>query len=729
MNKNSSNLIEFLKNRNKIQFNGNIDWKNEKNELIDRDGINEENSNEFNLYLKISTNTKSPIQKEKYGNWNEIIDGSCFDDSLNDELFCFLDHKIDSEHTLASTRNKTMEIFKTDNAYIAKVKLFRNNTEHKRVIEKIESGLLTTNSFIFQPIETDYIDSNDENVDLTVIHKKGKLISVDPVILAFYPTNTIEYKSEVIEMEIEKKQEKPMEQNAPLKVEMTADEAASFYKQKYEELLAEKETQAEIENDDSKPSTETEPQVKEPNGEPANLEEEKEEEKEIKKEIEDIESREVQNILTKRNDIKKRILEMNNTSRRNYKITELTKKIFAPNYSGYIDRKKLFNEDELLSLNEHLDSYEKENSNFYHQINLISNGRVERAAIDGSSIDQGLAFISYINDPDVKTELERVLPEIEGAEGIALDTLDVVKKDLLIPNSTSVTSIKEGANATEFNGTTVSVLLEPIRYSQEYSVNPKIANYAQIMEKQTLNGKNGIITAIRKEFYKNLFLQKNVAWATAKPTWNGGIVKESLIKISQPTKLTLADIDILISNLEAEYGDGVVGVFKMFMHPDTKTYLMKESRDAKNPDWIIEKNQMSYRGINIITSKSYPYKVNPVTGEGTNDEIPVVIARKDCIVYRGLTFVIEDNPYINMSKGLATRYQSTRGEVKLIDPFLNTMALKFGEVAVASTLNEEEAQAFDNAEMLRKAYNYDNLDKKSKKIYDTRIAELENKEK
>lgn len=134
---------------------------------------------------------------------------------------------------------------------------------------------------------------------------------------------------------------------------------------------------------------------------------------------------------------------------------------------------------------------------------------------------------------------------------------------------------------------------------------------------------------------------------------------------------------------------------------------------------------MAYRGIPITTSKAYPYKVNPTTGLGTDGEIPVVICRKDCIVYRGLSFVIEDNPYINMSKGLATRYQSTRGEVKLIDPYLNTMALKFGNITRATTLSEDEAQAFDSVDMLQKAYDYNTLDKKSKKVFDDRKAELE----
>lgn len=362
MNKNTSSLKNFLQKREQVFYNGNIEI--EKGEMVKRDETeNSEKLNEFNLLLKISTNTKSPIQKDVFGNWNEIIDGDCFDEALTQELFCFLDHKMDSEHTLASTRNQTMELFKIENAYIARVKLFRNNTQHQQTIEKIESGLINSNSFIFQPIETDFLDANEEGVDVTVVHKKGRLISVDPVILPFYPTNTIEFKEE-IKMELEKK-EKPMEQTEPLKVEMTAEEAANFYKAKYEELLSEKETAKEIEDDDSKPSTETSPQVKEPSGEPADVESEEkkaetpkdEEEKPAEpttppKDEEDDEKE--SNIVEQRDAIKRRILKMNDTKKRNYTFKELENKIVKPSYTGYVDRNKLFNEDEKESLNEYL---------------------------------------------------------------------------------------------------------------------------------------------------------------------------------------------------------------------------------------------------------------------------------------------------------------------------------------------------------------------------------------
>lgn len=722
MNKNAGNLKKELIKRDKVFFNGNITV--EKNNTVVRDGVEVENENEFVLLLKISTNTKSPVQKSFGGTWDEIIDRDCFDESLNDDLFCFLDHKIGIEHALASTRNNTMQVYKTDNAYIAKVILNRNNEEHKKVIEKVESGIVNSNSFIFQPKDTEYRENSAESeADITVVHKKGKLLSVDPVIMPFYPTNTIEFSKRSDTMENEKRQEEEVTQDAPLNELAEAEkENAAYWKAKYEKLLQEKETQKETEGDDAKPQTETEPQSKEPSGEKADIENDKEEEKEEQR-------NEETKILEQRNEIKERIKNMSNTQKRTYTFSELEKKVIAPSYEGYKNRAVLFNEDEKESLTERISKWENENPNLYKEVNLIASGNITRASIDGSTNDQGLAFISYINDPDVKTQLEKVLPEIEGAEGIALDTLDVVKKDLLIPNSGAIGSIAEGAAATEFNGTTVSIALYPTRYAQEYSVNPKIPNYAQIMEKNTLNGKSATIAALRKTFYTNLFKRKDTNWAQAKANYDGGFTKEALVQIAQATTLSLADIDVIISNLEAEYGDNVQGRFRMFMHPNTKTFLMKEARDAKNPDWIIEKNQMAYRGIDITTSTAYPYQVNAVTGQGQDGEIPIVIARKDCIVYRGLTFVIEDNPYIKMSNGLATRYQTTRGEVKMIDPFLNTKALKFGAIARAAEIKEEDLNAYDTSEMLKAAYDYDSLDKKSKKLYDAKLNELEKENK
>lgn len=745
MNKNCcyNKLKNELIKRSTVSFEGIISTSDN---TITREESSGGDPNTFIMQLKISTNTVSPIQRSSFGSWNEIIRDDCFDESLGNELFCFLDHKIDIEHTLASTRNNTMQVWKDKNAYIANVLLNRQNPQHQVVIDKLETGLLNANSFIFEPLESEYNESYYEGEPIiTVTHTRGRLISIDPVVLPFYPTNTINFKEEPMENiekrempaevakeeekektenteevavdkeKVEEKTEEVFIQDAPINELAEAEKSADFWKAKYIELLEAKETSAEIKNDDSKPNEETEEQNKNIDGE------------KIKAEFEPKSADPESEILKERSKIKETIKKMSDTNIRKITFKELESRMNKPTGAAFGNANKLFNEEEKIALRSYVDNLERNHPMAMIEANLIANSPISRAAIDGTNTDQGLAFISYINDPEVKTELEKTLPEINGADGISLDTLDIVKKDILIPNSGAVNPIAEGASSVEFNGTTVSIPFKPIRYSQEYKVNPKLPNFTQIMEKNTLNGKSSIVNAVRKAFYDNLFSKAGDAWGTAKATWEGGIVKDSLVSAGQATTLSISDLDNIISRLEAVYGDNVQTHFRALMHPDTKTYLMKEARDLKNPDWVIEKNQTTYRGIPITTSTHYKYKVNPVTGAGTADEIPIVLVRKDCIVYRGLTFVTEDNPYIDMSKGLATRYQHTRGEIKLIDPFLNTIAIKFGAVTRAASITPEELDAYEDVEQIKKAYDIENFDKKSKKLLEAKIEELKNK--
>ena len=79
----------------------------------------------------------------------------------------------------------------------------------------------------------------------------------------------------------------------------------------------------------------------------------------------------------------------------------------------------------------------------------------------------------------------------------------------------------------------------------------------------------------------------------------------------------------------------------------------------------------TYRGIKIITANEYPY----ILGTSSTTEPVILFVRKDSIVIRGLNFVMADNPYINQAKGLFTSFTTTRGEIKLNGPYLNTIGV------------------------------------------------------
>lgn len=330
-------------------------------------------------------------------------------------------------------------------------------------------------------------------------------------------------------------------------------------------------------------------------------------------------------------------------------------------------------------------------------------------AIDGSSYATGLAYISIINDPEVKTELERTLPEIKGADFIQLDTLDIVQKDLQIPASGNVTSIPEGQASSTFNGSTVSIKFDPLRYALEHQVNIKLPNFSQVMEKETLNGKNGIVTALRKQFYTNLVAHKAQTFASLAPTglYLGGITKDALLGSVLSTGLSIPDLDNIINTLESTYGNETIKEkFVFLMHPNTRSFIFTTLRKEFNAVWVADDTMSTFRGIDIVTAPMFPGSVNPLTGEASAGTLAFILCRKDTIAVRGFNFVIEDNPFIDMSKGLATRYQNTRGEMKLYDPYLNTYAIQVGVVTtftvekVESMSDEEINNLIENKELL-----------------------------
>ena len=94
------------------------------------------------------------------------------------------------------------------------------------------------------------------------------------------------------------------------------------------------------------------------------------------------------------------------------------------------------------------------------------------------------------------------MPEINGAQIINLDTLDEVKKDVLIPAGTPMNPIAEGAEAISVESETTSIPFKATRYCTEMRINENLANAAETLEKETLNRRSSIVQSIRKHFMK-----------------------------------------------------------------------------------------------------------------------------------------------------------------------------------------------------------------------------------
>lgn len=706
-------LRDFLEKRTEIIFQN----KNIKNDFISRNEETQKTNSETQtgeIVLRIKTNSISPIQESWGGTWTEEISEGAFDESLqNRDVFSFIDHKIEMENIIGSTRSGNMKVEKTPEGYEAKIKLDLSEEKSKILYNKIKKGEIIENSFIFIPKETEYrenVDLKEGKVDYHVIHKKGELISIDPVVLAFYPQNNISFNNKIKQLEGElmpfTKEQKIKEQsseNIELKSEMQEDEKDKKIKEleaQLNELTKETQADKDEQPDEEKVNVEAPDHQEniqgekidgdeEPKDNKTNLEEtEKKEEIEIVNEEEDDDknenddeediveeikrSREETQIMIKKGLETRKYMSMN--------LSQIKNKIIKRTAKSFLTNENFFNQNESDFISNKIAEYRNEFPTFDKEIEAVSGTALTRA-IDGSASEKGLAYISYINDPEVKTELEKVLPEANGSEYIALDTLDIVKKDILVPSSTAAASpLAEGADATQDDHTTVSVEFKPTRYAKQILVNPSLANANQIIEKATLNDKNSIVTAIRNQFYTNLFANKTATFDSVKTNYSGGFTKEAIVQVATAGSLKLSDIDKLINDMRATYGQNVEEKFVMLMHPDTESFIVNEVRKLYNAEWLMNETQRTFRGIQIVTSPAFPDKVDPVSGAATN-KVALVITRKDMIVTRGLNFVIEDLPYINSTKGMVTRLQTTRGEIKLIDPYFNTKALATGVIS------------------------------------------------
>ena len=161
------------------------------------------------LILKIKTNSESPIQDD-FIKWKEIIDANAFDESLKnieaEPINCYIDHDMSIEGLIASTQNGSMRVEKKDDGIYGIIPANLKEPKLMKAFEWIKNGTVRSNSFIFLPIDIEYKDEMIDGEEIfTVIHKKAKLLSIDPVIAGFYPFNDCEVIDENTERKIGEK--------------------------------------------------------------------------------------------------------------------------------------------------------------------------------------------------------------------------------------------------------------------------------------------------------------------------------------------------------------------------------------------------------------------------------------------------------------------------------------------------------------------------------------------
>ena len=711
--------------------------KNVKFKRSDGKTVKSENQE---LILKIKTNAESPIQ-DNWLKWKEIIDANAFDESLknisNEPINCYIDHDMSIQGLIASTQNDSMRIEKKDDGIYGIIPANLSEPKLMKAFEWIKNGTVRSNSFIFLPIDIEYKDEMIDGEEIfTVIHKKAKLLSIDPVIAGFYPFNDCEVIDENTERKTGEKMNNKKEYKKLIELSKTRNltNEEIKLKNKLEKLILKSALEKDDDDDNEEEiveaaTIETKDEIvedpkkvedqdfhddeKTPDGKTDEVEELK-----VDPEItEDEEETKVEEKTETPPDIKltKSQIVNQNFKRESQTQTNFTKKeeINKMNYNDLLKKFLRSRENQKRELapliknniDDFLNSLEPElRTEIKQSILHTANSNIFAERADGSNYTNGLAFISILNDPRVFTELEKILPEINGAQIINLDSLDEIKKDLLIPSSTPINPIPEGADAIFVDSETISIPFKPTRYSTEIRINEKLANAAEILEKETLNRRSAIVQSIRKTFYSSLFTHKDVSITNlitpTGSTYSGGITKEALVPSLNIAKLTFEDFDKIIDSISSTYGTDVETHFSILMHPTTYSTLLATYNNSGTPAWnLFDRTKKTYRGIKIITANEYPY----ILGTSSATEPVILFIRKESIVIRGLNFVMEDNPYINQSKGLFTRFTTTRGEIKLIDPYLNTIGITIPTTKTTSVVGKAaEALGMDPKSKIEK---------------------------
>ncbi len=596
--------------------------------------IKQEEEENKTLEMRIELDSWSPVYKDIVGKrYREKIAIGAFDETINNKkkINSYLDHKISIEHLLASTANNTLIVEKENSTIYAKMKIDQSNPLHLKVMQLVEQGVIESNSFIFSNAEREIIESDSKDVDYEVVYKKGELISIDPVHSGFFPQDTcrvysLDQNNIINEFEINNKGEN-MKQENQQEIQTTNNELLEL-SAKVDILM---------------------------NGQ---------------KEM--IEERKARNELLKTFATAKPENAVVNNDLSDKDFIELRHKITSA--------KTLTNDEKIKYYNKSLDYLSNEQKNEIKYIDSSVYEKLEKRALDATDDKKGLALIETVTMPGILQEVNSIFPEFtEYTQSVPLAGLDEIAKAVYIPDATPISAIREGQEATKFGGATFKVKMKPTRYAVELTQSNALSRGDEAWAAQIKNAKNGIWKALRKGLYSGLFTHS--ASAFNKDTYTGGFTKEAERQTQRKGAFTFDDIEIICKELISKYGDGALNEYLIATHPDTLENLERRWKadivDARKT--LYDPVARTYRGIPILISDDYP------DSEIKEGKKVAAFFRKDALLAYGLTQTVSENIYSDMSKDQSHRYVQTRGEIKLIDPHVNS---RFIVVSAKNTREE-----------------------------------------
>ncbi|MCS4536741.1 phage prohead protein [Mycoplasma sp. CSL7475-4] len=605
--------------------------------------FNKNESDDKTIEMTIQLDSWSPIYTDVLGNkYREKIASDAFDseqDLASQSINSYLDHKMSIEYLLASTKNKSMSVEKTGNTIIAKIKSDPTNELLNKVEKWIADGVVESNSFIFESLDTKFnkIENNDE-LDYEVIYTKGRLLSIDPVYAGFFTQNKCRVYSQ------DNNNTTPLDefiQRHERNNEMTNE-------QQIEPVV---ETEQIIEQEQTEKETET-------------MEKQNAQINELNKTISELKAS-VDTLKHERNERSALIATLASKNNPENLDAELNEQEFINLKQKAAKGQKLTNNDKIKMFNKSID-YLTEGDR--RELELIAkNITLEKRALDATSDLKGLALIETTTMPGILTEINAIFPEFtEYTQKLNLVGLDEVSKAIYVPAKQSVTATAEGAALPDFGGQTFKVKLSPKRYGWKLKQNNALSNGDEAWAAQIADAKNSIWRGLRQALYAGLFTHAAAAFNAS--TYTGGFTLEAKRTTATTNKFTFDDLEVVFKDLIAKYGDGVLNKYVIAMHPATLNALEIDWAngvdDARKK--LYDPVARTYRGVPILISEDYTDKTIE-----KGKKVAAIFAKDSLLAY-GLSITVAGDPYSELDKDMSVKIIQTRGEIKLIDPHVNS---------------------------------------------------------
>lgn len=666
----------------------NIILNDAKPVIIKRDG--QEDSSK-RIQLRIKLNSESPVYGYGSYKYKEVIDSKAFDDSLKSVekgdkvIYSFADHQMDTQNIIASTANENTKLFKKGNEIVMEFDVDETNQKAMNIYKLIEEGSIKANSFIFKPSEMSYRDLENDPDGATelVTVKSGDLISVDPVVFAFYPQNEMQARNKDVKTFVEaketKEKNKHIERNKNMR-ELLLKMLTEAYKRNKMELPADLETKSDAEILEM--SNTVQRQEFETMLDTRLTEQQRAERlttfegtvKEMRDLIETKDNEERSKMAKKLKELEAKVSA--NGNEKESIIKRFIKGMFVDKKEGLTETVRSEISAERAAIVEGFTEIEKG----------IYLARDAANGVSGSGVDTASQIIPVPMAGKLIEDRPFVLPEVGGEATMipyAGENTTKVAINIATDGLPTLKTQDEESDAVAIND--VAAELTPKLYSEHFVWNPRMMTHVNTIATDTMNLINRAVRAWRKIFAEGLLTHIAATFDSLKgadknlSTYKGGATIEAVVAATADGALSISDFDLLEDGLRETYGDIINTSFRYYMNVATWGAVKALHRAMPNDyrGFVVNEREMTINGIKVILNSYFNQDIPTAAGSA----YPIVLYdTRDVRVYGGMT-VIRDSSEAKFLSRKVTRQVNTYGEVKLFDPKYRTRVLKITKSA------------------------------------------------